>query len=253
MRLNSMRDEYLEFVSDLAEQVIDVAEASAVPPGNPRGEFDVAVSAFHTHGLQADQPETQPLIVHFIAVAGTREAMTAVRPDVDTYGETAAQWSPFAPDRPEPIVTVAQSWATAAGFRSAVGELAALADLQRRAATNNQVIVLLVDPWVLRLHGFADSLTRDLFATDNPAVVAVMVLSGDVSATASKRLFRRYVEDPSLLNTGIDTAHEFELRLPAILEAARNRAFATGRVGRGSDRTGPPPRPMLDLDGWKPE
>jgi hypothetical protein len=110
-----------------------------------------------------------------------------------------------------------------------------------------------VDPWVLRLRGFADSLTRDLFATDNPAVVAVMVLSGDVPAAASKRLFGRYVEDASLLNTGIDTAHAFEIKLPAVLEAARNRAFATGRLGRDTDRTGPTPRPVLDLDGWKPE
>lgn len=261
MRLQRYRDDYHTFVFELARQIVDSVDRHQVPPRHRGSSFDQVHSAFHTSLTTAlanhnsSQPATEPMLVHFIVAAGTREAMSAIRKNLGGYGARPLDWAPYRPSLPVPLVDFAREVATSHGWTYA--PVADAADLARRAelaSRHNQIVVLLVDAWSARL-GEVNLVLRDHDARAGgaPAVTAVLIPSSrqdtetrqnwqELSA-ACRAMFERLATDDELYRSLIADHRGFESDLPDVLEVARNRIYNSGQVKRppaGGVSTAPP-------------
>ncbi|MBP0451306.1 TIR domain-containing protein [Kitasatospora sp. RG8] len=158
----------------------------AVPPPGRSGMVRIFVAAGHkAAGHTAARRTADP------SHAGRRTADAAVyavpgipaqRQDEDRYrggwyGDRPRDWAPYHPPRLPPLVVQAQQAITQAGHSTTLEEvgpgLAASLDLARE---NNEVSVLLVDPWAAGAEPYRQAL-RD-FDDQNHPVTGVLVPAG---------------------------------------------------------------------------
>jgi FxsC-like protein len=231
MRLRRHQDAYREFVFELAGQIVESAETHPVPEGHGYPDLESAPSAFDTpRPVRAESPAAPaPLTVHFVVAAPTRSQALSVRSDRHFYGERPRDWAPYHPAS-GPLAEYASGIAERHGFAAHVADLAELAALPGR---DDQIVVLLVDPWVAELEGAGQALTA-YDVGDRGATTAVLIpRSPDDRETVAhwrrrlsakcRRIFRRTCDDDELYRASIPTYEAFEHDLSAVLEVAVTR------------------------------
>jgi FxsC-like protein len=107
-------------------------------------------------GIDKQNHTISPHYVKFVYVAGCANELQSVRNDVSAYGEIAMDWKPHYPPVEKEIVIVAQQACSDAGL--VFGEI--LLDEQliqhiENFQKNSDIIIIIVDPWTLRLSQYA--------------------------------------------------------------------------------------------------
>jgi FxsC-like protein len=260
LRLRRNQDEYLDLLAVLADQIVENASADPLPPIPPqeRVEFVGVPSAFHTANHRAEPTPWQPAAartdhVHFVIAAPNREEASAIRRDVDYYGEFSVEWAPYLPTMPDSLADFARAVAAKRGLTS---EVSALSGSGLESA-GGRIVVLLVDAWATQI----DELRRALVEREvraAPAEAAMVPRNHEDQETHEnwrllsdglRSVFLRRVAagEAFAFRPDILSHRAFDEDLQVVLEVARNRAFSQGR---GPDDEQPPApgrtRPILE-------
>jgi FxsC-like protein len=98
-------------------------------------------------------------VATLVFVAGRRHELSAVRQDVAAYGGSAGrQWRPFLPQDVQ-VGPLVQELVAREGFYSKVVDIdAQLVETIRRAAAANEIVLIVIDPWTVRIQSYRDPL-----------------------------------------------------------------------------------------------
>ncbi|PRY29302.1 TIR-like protein FxsC [Pseudosporangium ferrugineum] len=261
LRIRRNRDDYLEFVTTVAELVVEATWRDPMPTAAERLPFDGVPSAFHT-AMHVDAvppavnggppPVIEPTSllpssdkVYFVVSAPTAEEAAderVGREDRQYYGPTARSWSPYKPGTHEPLADYAARIAAGRSLRAQiteVGELEACIDQARR---DNQIVVLLVDPWSTKMDANHEILVRYDRREDHPAAVMLPWSTDDLETSqktpelnaAVRQTFPRNMRRPhtTTFRQSVLTTESFRSDLQAVLEESRNRVIANGTLQR---------------------
>ncbi|MFI1988313.1 TIR-like protein FxsC [Actinoplanes sp. NPDC020271] len=267
LRLQRNRDDYLAFVTDVAECVVEALQAG-LPPAAERRRLP---SAFHTRttpnshaaGLVLDPGRTAAMLplssqVYFVMSAPTLEESADAslgRDERMFYGEQAGDWSPYRPATDEALARFATRIAHGRELKAEVMEVGELADCIEQARRNNQIVVLLVDPWSTRMERHSRIL-RDYDQRDEQEAAVMIPWSRDDAETQAKseellesvrRTFPRNAARPhtATYRPAVLSSDTFGEELQLVLTECRSRAIANGSLRRPTpDSAGS--RPILD-------
>ncbi|WP_430788423.1 TIR-like protein FxsC [Actinoplanes sp. G11-F43] len=256
MRLTRNRDDYLEFVTRLATRIVDAAHSDPLQDGPRDLDWHNVPSAFP---LPADLPALRPPPpvvnshpvassanrVHFVVSAPTSEAAgqpPVGRNDVSYYGAEPADWAPYRPHSPEPIVAYAAKVAFRADLESRVIPVEKLDETLAEARDNNQVVVILVDAWSTRIPRNREILREYDERAERPAAVMIPVNSADDESHRNSMALADSVREtfPGNWNQREDSRFRwrvldlsnFEPELQTVLAESRNRIFADPVIRR---------------------
>jgi FxsC-like protein len=275
LRIKRNRDDYLEFVTMVAELVVDAASRTPMPTATARLPFEGVASVFHSHGQlnhgQAGvngvpQAVIQPteLIsisnkVYFVVSAPTVEQAADERLGRENrhfYGATARDWSPYAPTTDENLADYATRIAADRSLSALVTEVDELEVCIARARRDNQIVVLLVDPWSTKMDHNHEILVQYDARGDQPAAVMIPWSTEDAESlrkvpeltAAVRRTFPNNVRRPqtTTFRQSVLTNDSFRSDLQAVLEESRNRVIASGRLQRPLPPGPSGSRPILE-------
>lgn len=260
LRIRRNRDDYLEFVTTVAELVVDAVCRAELPAATERLEFEVVPSAFHRPAqlnnvavaVAGPPPTVEPAQVipvsnkvYFVLSAPTADEAADERlgrTDRRFYGDTARDWSPYRPTSVQPLATYATRIAAGRSLTTEVAEVDELDACIDRARRDNQIVVLLVDPWSTRMERHHQILNRYDRRVDQPAAVMIPWSSEDAETrsrtpeltTAVGRTFPRNMRRPhtTTFRPSVLTDETFRSDLQIVLEESRNRVIARGTLRR---------------------
>ncbi|MHA6760266.1 TIR-like protein FxsC [Streptacidiphilus sp. PAMC 29251] len=156
--------DYRGAVALVAERVAEAALRGELPEVEP--------APLRTYPLSF-QPRTEPLVpgasVAFYVAAGTTSTVPEPRRATPYYGAVPLAWNPYRPQEDYPLYQQAQRTVTNMGYGTAYHEVGSgLAGKLGRAWDDDQVTILLVDPWSAPQQPYRRQL--ELFdRTDHPA------------------------------------------------------------------------------------
>ncbi len=160
LRLGSRyHDDYQNFLVRFSEKLIQVTTEHAMAAMPQRPDIRAVTSAFRREEPGPDAqaaPITAeargPRKAWFVVVAGTADELRQVRVAVDAYGADPVDWQPFHLDQEGALAAFAQAIAGLAGLTSAVLPIDQnLVEFLRQARNRNEIVILLVDAWTVRL------------------------------------------------------------------------------------------------------
>ncbi|BCY13147.1 TIR-like protein FxsC [Actinoplanes sp. L3-i22] len=260
LRLQRNRDDYLEFVTLVAERVVEASLVDPMPPmqNERRQRFEAVASAFHkpvpvhagaVNGVQpgpiADVEMPISRKVYFVMSAPTRveaEDEELGRRDRRFYGDSAPDWAPYRPSSEEALASYATRIAHERSLLADVIEVGELEQCIARAERDNQIVVLLVDPWSTQMPRYHEIL-KDYDGRDEPSAAVMIPWSRDDSEIRdnAQRLhnsinetFPRNVRKPpnTLFRPAVMSTEIFGADLHVVLEESRNLVMAKGRARR---------------------
>jgi FxsC-like protein len=259
MRLQRHRDSYLEFVPELARQIVETAETHPLPHLRGIPDINAVANAFErtgqpnpssNHGGNAADAHRSDY-VHFVVAAPSAADLDsaqglAERTRREYYGEQPEDWAPYHPALPAPLAQFAVDIAQRRSFASAVTDVSRLGNRVELAEQRNQIVVLLLDVWATRLQAqrweLGEGSDRDR-GTGQPTT-AVMVPSNPEDAEtqahwpqfeqAVRAIFaNRAVQGGDVMfRPSILTHLAFDADLQVLLEVTRNRVFTSGQPRR---------------------
>lgn len=243
LRLHRYRDTYLDLTTRLARDIVRLAAHRLPPLDAPIGDIE---SAFHTDltgptGRQAASDVVSgSQYVHFVVAAPSRAEAEQVRRSVEYYGATPAEWSPYRPVLAETIAQQARRIAASHQFSSEVGTVEQLRDRMAAARRDNQVVVLLVDPWVAQVESQRGELKEyDRLPESGTAIMIPLSEADTETQQQSLRLSAEVYDmlrnsadrlDKQLFHFRIPTDTSFAALLGQALAAAQNQIFVRGTV-----------------------
>lgn len=261
VRLRSNRARYRELIDDLARHIVEVSHNDPVRPTAALLPYRVTPNAFRVFGRRHSHPAvigpgSSPPAVRFVLAAGRRDEMAPVREDLAYYGAHRTDWQPYRPQRSDTIAVQAQTVAADHLFHSdVVDNIEDIVEVLERADGDDELVVMLVDAWVVRLAAHRKAL-RAAARHRYPAVAMVVPVSvtdaettsarEQLTATLSRLLAARSARSGPMLRVGPESAEEFEQEVGSILETARNRTFRSADVRRVAPGAPAGSRPMLD-------
>ncbi|MFC8453700.1 TIR-like protein FxsC [Kitasatospora sp. NPDC057223] len=159
------RTSYEEIVMALAKRVIESIRASRLSDSEPIEDFDSIPDAFAAPELsaatqdslggspeRASVPSARPGHVRFAVAASTAEEIKPLRQNLSQYGPRVDDWAPYMPDAPGPIVgyavDVAREFSLVPHPENFDDDVAGLLDGAER---NNELAIIILDPWTVRL------------------------------------------------------------------------------------------------------
>lgn len=285
--LKRFRDDYREFVFQLARRIVTVTDTHKVPRQHAPVSVDLVPNAFSagpaieptveptavTTSMAFSHPFSRPTgarlsartLVHFVVVAGTRDQMSAIRTKLDYYGSLHEGWAPYHPELQATLADFATQIAGDRLFDSDIADISRLEERVDQAKRQNEVIVLLVDAWspglsdhrrALTDYDARDDLTSAVMipfsSTDAETLSDTTVLQAQLAQVLRHNLDRR---DRMMLRQNIPTPEQFGTDLEEILEVAQNRIFKKGIVNPLVPDRPSRPRPILEgptstMDGY---
>ena len=246
-------EEYENVVYELAGLIIDVARKAPLAPFTDEVTFASLTDAF---AGRAARPAGRGASghVHFVVAAGTDREMRDIRTSVDHYGASELDWKPYAPKDKERILLHAQKVAGEEDLIVTPHVAAAeLSDLTDKAASANQIVVLLVDPWAVRIERYRDLIGR---YDSDPSLrtAAVVPWPSDPLTTEQEDSLRqevaqtmwRFAHEPTRGTDRVRSMDEFGTTLREIIVQIQAWIMANSRVPRLA--TGPRiARPTLSV------
>ncbi|BCJ51961.1 hypothetical protein Asp14428_34360 [Actinoplanes sp. NBRC 14428] len=268
LRIRRNRDDYLEFVTTVAELVVEATWRDPMPTAAERLPFEEVPSAFHPQPRLSDiastlnnerLPDVATLDVlpvsdkvYFVVSAPTADEAAderVGREDRQYYGPTARSWSPYKPGTHEPLADYAARIAAERGLGAEITEVDDLERCIDRARRKNQVVVLLVDPWSLRVDHVQEMLARYDRRENYPAAVMLPWSTDDLETSrktpeliaAMRQTFPRNMRRPhaTTFRSSVLTIDSFRSDLQAVLEVSRNRQLEVSSRARRPTLSGP--------------
>jgi FxsC-like protein len=246
MRLRRYREEYTELVFRLAEEVGRAYEQTALPLLDRLPAFHDIQSAFDEQNGSGSARETVmsgPKHADLIFAVAQRNEMAKVRENLESYSDVGGwKWYPFLPEVRYDVGILASEITN----REAIETLGVslndnLIDRVAEAEQNYRIVVIIVDPWILKL-GHYQHIFR-MFDQRNFLNCAVLILWGKedaetirdrpelqglVRATFSYRSLSRDL----YFREAIQSADEFKRELEMALQAIRLRMIERAQVLR---------------------
>jgi len=260
-RLQRHEDEYRLFLSKLAQRIVQVAKDYPIPDAVTRPLFAEVPNAFAPPAAVATAPLTLsgrhnlagPRYAQFVYIVGALSEISAHRTLTSAYGnEPAVDWKPYQP----PIDEFATLLATKAALTEKLNYEVApvtdeLLDTLREAEDNNKIVVLIVDPWSLKI----DRYKRLMEIYDRRRFyncVVVVPLNEDsettLNAVALDELLKTtFPRQQDLISRYVTrSSDKFSQALTAALNEGRNRIFELLDVSRKAEGDGPLSKPTID-------
>jgi FxsC-like protein len=244
-RLKKFKADYTDFLDRFADRLRDMADAQ-VPRTNPIVSLSETVPAFPLR--QTDTQQATPRVnrgsryVKFVFVAGMKNEMAATsRMSRDCYGEELDRkdWRPSYPGEDEEAGIVAAEMAIAdkrfSEFLVPDGNL--MREI-RDAEEENNIVILVVDPWSLKLNTFTKFLSdydQSLLTNcgvivhwnqrDNETVANMPTLRPDV-----QRSFRRQIaQSKSYFSGEVNSLGDFKRALVEAFQRIRGSLIQEGK------------------------
>lgn len=187
-----------------------------------------------------------PNLARIVIAAGSREEIEQVRTFVSAYDSQAWSWRPYAPDSDRPIGADVQVITANSGLRC---EFVPVDDNVcariQEAARHNEIVIVLADPWTLRLPAYAGRLSPlDQLFLVNCGVL--MVWNGADQETAQQAAnlqstlrgvfsMKSRFPPPGHVFSGINSNAELKQQLEKALTEARLRIIETAPAVRRVD------------------
>jgi FxsC-like protein len=173
---------------------------------------------------------------------------------------------PYQPELAEPLGRYAGSIAARRQLGWELADLESLPDCMSRSRERNQIVVLLVDPWVAGHAGYGQSLLE--FDLRNEPTSPVLIPFSETDAETVRHrdalkdviagvLPNNTVRQDTIFKPDVRSPEQFASDLHQVLEEALNRLLRRGHVYRTPPVAAPPTRPVLDgpdstPNTWRP-
>ena len=267
MKVTKFDDDYQMFIEALAKKVIQVADTNALPELDDLPEVEKVADPFEQQvASQATNNEHSsaykgPRCAQFIYVAGTRSELENVRNDVNAYGkEGGRDWKPYLPETEEEIAIISQRIATKERFSYELLTLKDnLVDMIRESRDNNIIVILIVDPWTLKVSNYSSVMQEydslDFFNcyllvafnhADNETSTELPRLQSMVEATFATKITHEGLKS---FQSNVGKREELEAELANALNYVRKRIIKISHNIRQMPGTGTQTMPQLDPSG----
>jgi FxsC-like protein len=163
-RLRALKDNaYDSFVIDFARLIVDQGERFRVPRLPQFPSLQEVPNAFRgADGPGASSQVFGPKVAVFVFAAANQSDLRECRSSLHAYGSDGGwDWRPFFPEVEDEVGLLCQEIAT--GQRLRFQELpvgASLREQIRQAEETNTIVVILVDPWTLRVRRYQEPLSE---------------------------------------------------------------------------------------------
>ncbi|MET7395358.1 FxsC protein [Dactylosporangium sp. NPDC005572] len=261
-RLTVNEARYREMIDRLARHVVETGRADPVRRAVTLLPYRATPNAFRKMGRDATGRSTPVPVaaptpaVRFVVAAGRRDEMEPVRRDLEFYGAERADWRPYQPADGEALARRAQAVAADHLFYSeVVDDVEDIVDVLERADASDEIVVMLVDAWVVRITDYRAAL-EEVNRHHGPSTAVVVPFSADDPETQRARatlgdalarlLTLRRAWSDRMLRIGPETTEAFEDDLGEVLETARSAAFRSAKVRRVAPGSRARSLPLLD-------
>jgi FxsC-like protein len=227
---------YRPVIDKLAARIAEVAARHPIVPADLANINDLD-DVFAADPAGGDGDAVGPKHTKYVYVVARQSEFKAAqlprRPEF--YGGTRMDWRPYQPESHQEFALLAQSVTSNASFFYEVVpyDAATLVKRLRYAQQRHNVVVLVVDPWTLRLQEYYQSVYACDTGLDPDFLVIIpwnakdpdmqreeIPLKGVLGGALGKRI--RAGEEQLVLNS-VGSANELVTRLAASLEYARDR------------------------------
>ncbi|MFF7977172.1 FxsC protein [Streptomyces sp. NPDC007905] len=254
LKADPMGPAYRRIVEKVAAQVRLVADRYRLPltPGLDLGDVR---SRFPAAWQRSAAPGTGH--VRVFLVAGVADPLPEGRNRPEYYGRSPQEWTPYQPPKRPTIAHRAQKAIVQEGYTSNIEVVdAGLNSRLDETMENNQISILLVDPWAARTPAYRDVLAE--FDSQHHPTTGVLVPCHDgdeesggeeIWEDLSRVLWRnwRRHNDPNDPLFRVRVAEdEFDGQLAVMLATAQNRLMEMKSTTPFRFPDGPPPLPLPD-------
>jgi FxsC-like protein len=253
LRNKKFKQQYDDFISVLADDLIEAAQAHKLPALPNLPPLDQVAESFPAQAAAPEpihapgQPQVagaNPRYVKFIFLAGRRQELQPFRASLDPYGESGGEWRPWLPEPRDEVDLLVQEVIQRERLISD-GAIPLDNELEKRlreAEEGNKIVVILVDLWTLRLEDYRKHM-RDVVDPKQfvNCVIVVPWNPQDAEAVNQRHTLEmllqatfvnRTANDSPDLLTQIDSATKMKDRLAAMLQVTRSKIIKRAEVLR---------------------
>jgi FxsC-like protein len=250
LRNKKFKQQYDDFISVLADDVIEAAQKHKLPALPNLPILDQVAETFpglapaQAQAVQLQAAGANPRYVKFIFLAGRRQELQPFRASLDPYGESGGEWRPWLPDPRDEVDLLVQDVIQRERLISD-GAIPLDNELEKQlkeAENGNKIVVIVVDLWTLRLEDYRKHM-RDVVDPKQfvNCVIVVPWNPQDAEAVNQRQTLEMLLqatfvnrtanESPDLL-TQIDSATKMKDRLAAMLQVTRSKIIKRAEVLR---------------------
>jgi FxsC-like protein len=244
------------FIHGLADRIVDVGRAFAIPPLPVPPRFEDIENWFEANGDDPVDDTGGPRHVQFLFVAASRAELQGLRERLDAYGSSAPEWRPFDPDVRLPIRDLAHFVAGMERLEAETLELGP--DLLERldaAQRDEKIVVIVVDTWSLHLHTYSSAMQQYDQRNFRNCVVLVPWNRTDPETLERRQALedllrvtfehRARTRDPATFIDSIATPEDLPKHLSSALAGARARIIETAEVRKRVEGAGLIAKPII--------
>jgi FxsC-like protein len=260
---NRHHDDYQNFLVRFAERLVQVTTEHAMAPMPQRPDIKAVTSAFRREGAGRKAGDDRvaaggrgPRKAWFVVVAGTAGQLRQVRSTVDAYGADPVDWQPYYLDQDGGLAAFAQAVAGHAGITSAVRPIDQdLIEVLQQARSRNEIVILLVDAWTVRLAEFHELVQAyDQQNLLNTAVLVPWNLEdaetaeqAEVLRVAIQSAFENNCQrrDPRTFRDNVSSSRVLKRELRNVLAETQRRIIERADVARRATSAGMIVKPIV--------
>ena len=246
MNIERFRDDYKEFLSRLAQRILQVTDTHPLPPGDmARIDFESIPNAFEAAALTglmgpnvpvetSARAAVGPRHVVFVYVVGTRAELQNWRHMLEAYGDGGwVDWRPYFPPIDRCVTWYAQGVVHDEELNyERLDFRPDLVQLLRDAEAKNKIIILVVDSWTLSCSTYRDVMSEfDRYQFRNCCVV--IPWNKDEETLGQADTLKRNLQQ--VFSRQTHTRFRFAITTPAALEAEFAAAINQARKGAFSE------------------
>jgi FxsC-like protein len=235
---------------DFAKVLVDAAESYEL-----RGEYEIppikdVQSAFHAEPEKIPETpsiskrEKGPRHAKFVFVAGKRDEMETIRTNLNCYGNERREWRPYQGDQTCSVEFLSQGATQSEGISYRFLPFDdQLLDQMREAEGDNNLVIIVVDPWVMQLQN--NNYKKLMMDYDegtflNSGVIIPWNLADEETEVNQTKLrggitevfLRNIIHGNSVLRDNIQSKDEFEMELRKVINQIRLRIARSSELSR---------------------
>jgi len=235
------RDDYHQFLDAFTWKLVDAVREHPLPPVTGGPSLSETVNAFRTPGEQAQgQRQAGPTSIRFVFVAGRQHEIGQVRDQVDAYGQANGRdWRPFFPELATSVGALSSGAVSAEDlFPEDLSIGPDIVQRIREAETENSIVLLMVDPWSVRLRPYREFLeSYDEASFVNSGVIVLWNPSDEATVrqeTALRTALNQAISRTCVMNghvrDSVLSADQLRKELVLAVHEIRRRMAARGSV-----------------------
>ena len=248
-------EDYRQFLIAFAERLATVFESHGAAPAVELPRIEDLPNAFHAMGSQAIATEDASLrLAQFYYVAGKRDELAQLRTYLDCYGELGgADWQPYMPLADQPVGLLASGVAAEENLLYEWVRLDEdLIEHLDEAARTRTMVMLIVDPWTVRLPRYK-SLMNELDQRSYPNTAVLVPRNpddpesrdGKIDSDVLSLFANRVTSSKDQFEDGIASPDELKGELARKLQAAKSRIEKQMQIRRVAAGDGPSSLPVI--------